>query len=92
MEEAHTILKNEGKKHHQCIRLKKKDRNKKRSCSEERHLNIGNCQKKFCSYCRPTLASRLTVKQYTTDEVKYSTKVEIPNNQVIEDIDPFISN
>jgi len=57
------------------IKLRKKKRYKRRSCSSQGRFNIGNSTSvgKYCSYCRLTLCNRLSkekqIKSYLHDEL-----------------------
>jgi hypothetical protein len=44
--------------------LKKGKGPKRRSCSEDGHIKLGNGLKGFCTYCRPTLSNRLARKVF----------------------------
>jgi hypothetical protein len=43
---------------------------RKRSGSKIGRIKLGNCEKKFCSHCRPTLAKRLSNKKQINYEIK----------------------
>jgi hypothetical protein len=50
---------------------KKYCKKKKRLGSQSGRIKLGNTEKKFCSYCRPTLAKRLSNKRQIRDEIKW---------------------